>query len=77
MLVERLENTDFSRKDALEEAVQALLSETGLKFKVLAQPMRVALTGKTVSPGIFEVLATLGHDRVIPRLKRALSYMER
>jgi len=39
--------------------------------------MRVALTGKTVSPGIFEVLATLGHDRAIPRLKRALSYMEK
>ena len=59
-----------------EEAVQSLLNETGLKFKVLAQPMRVALTGKTVSPGIFEVLATLGRDRAIPRLKRALSYME-
>lgn len=77
MLVQRLENTDFSRKEALEEAVQALLNETGLKFKVLAQPMRVALTGKTVSPGIFEVLATLGRDRAMPRLKRALSYLER
>ncbi|MDX9762689.1 MAG: glutamate--tRNA ligase [Desulfomonilia bacterium] len=76
MLVEKIERTDFT-KGTLEEAVQSVLNETGLKFKALAQPMRVALTGKTVSPGIFEVLATLGHDRAIPRLKRALSYMEK
>jgi len=56
--------------------VKSLLDETGIKFKVLAQPMRVALTGKTVSPGIFEVLATLGTERAVGRLKRALAYME-
>lgn len=75
-LIERLESIDLSQKEAIEESVKALLDETGLKFKVLAQPMRVALTGKTVSPGIFEILVTLGADKAIPRLKRALSYME-
>jgi glutamyl-tRNA synthetase len=39
--------------------------------------MRVALAGKTVSPGIFEIISTLGAERVIPRLKRALEYMEK
>lgn len=59
----------------LEEAVKGVLEETGLKFKVLAQPMRVALTGKTVSPGIFEVMATLGRDKVLDRLGRAHARM--
>jgi glutamyl-tRNA synthetase len=53
-----------------------VLDETGLKFKVLAQPMRVALTGKTVSPGIFEIMATLGREKVIERLERALNAMQ-
>jgi len=75
-LVERLEKVDLSQKAQTEEAVKGLLDETGLKFKVLAQPMRVALTGKTVSPGIFEIISTLGKDRVIPRLRKALDYME-
>jgi glutamyl-tRNA synthetase len=75
-LVERLEAVGDFRKEELEQAVQALLDETGLKFKVLAQPMRVALTGKTVSPGIFEVLTTLGRERSLPRLRKALAFME-
>jgi glutamyl-tRNA synthetase len=37
--------------------------------------MRVALTGKTVSPGIDQVMITLGRDRVIRRLKRAVEYI--
>ena len=76
-LVDRLEKTDLSQRNLIEETVKAILDETGIKFKVLAQPMRVALAGKTVSPGIFEIISTLGKDRVIPRLKRALEYMEK
>lgn len=75
-LVEKFERIDLSQKAQIEEAVKGLLDETGLKFKVLAQPMRVALTGKTVSPGIFEIISTLGKNRAIPRLKKALDYME-
>jgi len=74
--VEKFDRTDLSQKAQIEEAVKGLLDETGLKFKVLAQPMRVALTGKTVSPGIFEIISTLGKNRAIPRLKKALDYME-
>jgi glutamyl-tRNA synthetase len=38
----------------------------------VAQPVRVALTGRTASPGIFEVLAILGRERSLARLDRAL-----
>ncbi len=75
-LIDRFEKIDLSQKTQAEEAVKAILDETGMKFKVMAQPMRIALTGKTVSPGIFEIISTLGKERVIPRLKKALAYME-
>ncbi|NOT53292.1 MAG: glutamate--tRNA ligase, partial [Deltaproteobacteria bacterium] len=38
-----------------------------------AQPVRVALTGGTVSPGIFEVMAVLGRERTLARLARAVA----
>jgi glutamyl-tRNA synthetase len=39
----------------------------------LAQPVRVALTGSTVSPGIYDVIAVLGKDRSIARLEQAIA----
>lgn len=71
---------DFSRMDHLDKAaaeacVKELLERFNLKFKAIAQPMRIALTGKTVSPGIFEVIATLGKSRVLARLEKALKAM--
>ena len=54
----------------MEDAVKAILEEFNLKFKTIAQPMRVALTGKTVSPGLFEIMLTLGKKRFFPGLKR-------
>ena len=59
-------------KASLETAVQGYLETHGLKFKLLAQPLRVALTGKTTSPGIFETMETLGRDRTLARLERAV-----
>ncbi len=51
--------SDWSEK-AIEEAVRKFAEENGLKLGQVAQPLRVALTGSTTSPGIFEVLAALG-----------------
>ncbi len=45
---------------AIEEAVRQFAEANGLKLGQVAQPLRVALTGSTASPGIFEVLAVLG-----------------
>ena len=47
-----------------------------LKLGKIAQPVRVALTGTTVSPGIFEIIAALGRERVLPRLDKAIAYIE-
>ncbi|HXR25968.1 MAG TPA: glutamate--tRNA ligase [Candidatus Binataceae bacterium] len=61
-----------------EAAVQAIfegvLTRFSLKLGQLAQPVRVALTGGTVSPGIYEVIAVLGRDRTVTRLRGGLAY---
>lgn len=49
-----------------------ILRETGLKMLKLAQPVRVALTGTTVSPGIYEVLTILGKKTALDRIDHAL-----
>lgn len=59
----------------LEQGFKSVLEQTGLKMKDLAQPVRVALTGGTVSPGIFDVMALLGRDRTLARLKKAIDLM--
>jgi glutamyl-tRNA synthetase len=74
-LISGLESIDFTDRKLTETVFANILEKCGIKFKQLAQPIRVALTGKTVSPGIFEIISTLG-SKVIPRLKNALAYME-
>ena len=61
---------DWSEK-ALEEAVREFAEANGLKLGQVAQPLRVALTGSTASPGIFEVLAVLGPAESKARLLAA------
>jgi len=58
--------------DAIKQAFEAVLARHQLALGKLAQPVRVALTGGTVSPGIFEVAEVIGRDRVLARLDRAL-----
>ncbi len=58
---------------ALEAAVKAHAEAEGIKLGKLAQPLRAALTGSTVSPGIFDVLDVLGRDESLGRLKEQVS----
>ena len=58
---------------ALETAVKTHAETTGLKLGKLAQPLRAALTGTTVSPGIFDVLEVLGQEESLGRLQDQVS----
>lgn len=71
LLLKKLSGLERFEKESLEKAFAEVISETGLKMKQIAQPVRVALTGGTVSPGIIELMITLGKERVIKRLKKA------
>jgi glutamyl-tRNA synthetase len=56
----------------VEQALNGLVDQLGVKPGKLFQPIRVAITGKTVSPGIFESVALLGRDETLARIDRAL-----
>ena len=58
---------------AIQAAFERVLARRNLKLGQLAQPVRVALTGGTVSPGIYEVIAVLGRERTVSRLNNALA----
>ena len=60
---------------AMEEALRALAEEKGVSGGKIFQPLRVALTGLTVSPGIFDVLVMLGRDRSLQRLDAARNFL--
>jgi glutamyl-tRNA synthetase len=64
--------TDWSAPP-LEEALRGVTERRGLGAGKLFQPLRVALTGSAVSPGIFEVLVLLGRERSLHRIDDALS----
>lgn len=70
-LAARLETADFSGHEKIEEVFRAVIDERGIKLKDLAQPVRVALTGGTVSPGLFEVMAALGMEKCVKRIRDA------
>jgi glutamyl-tRNA synthetase len=54
---------------AIDAAMRALAEQKGLKLGKLAQPLRAALTGRTVSPGIFEVMVLIGREESMARLQ--------
>jgi glutamyl-tRNA synthetase len=53
---------------SLEAAIREVAEASGVKLGKLAQPLRAALTGRTTSPGIFDVLALLGRDESLARI---------
>jgi len=63
-------------KERVHRLIQQLAETQGVPLVKIAQPIRVALTGKTASPPIDEVIEILGRDEVIQRLRRAIKYIE-
>ncbi|MCF6247073.1 MAG: glutamate--tRNA ligase [Desulfobacula sp.] len=61
-------------QENLETLFKQIMKNTGLKFGKIAQPLRVAVTGTTVSPGIFEMLLALGKGKTIQRLEAAVNF---
>lgn len=61
---------------AMEEALRALAEERGISGGKIFQPLRVALVGLTVSPGIFDVLQYVGRERSLARIAAAVRYLK-
>lgn len=60
-------------KDALDQAIRKHAEDVGMKLGKIAQPLRAALTGKAVSPGVFDVLVVLGKDESLARIRDQIS----
>jgi glutamyl-tRNA synthetase len=73
--VEKLASCRDYSKTGIETLLREVAEDRGVKLKVIAQPLRVALTGKSVSPGIDDVMVTLGKNRTIQRIRQAVEYM--
>lgn len=66
---------DFNEA-GIEQVFGDVIAERGIKLGKVAQPVRVALTGSTVSPGIYEVIDVLGRDVTLARLAAGIRYID-
>jgi glutamyl-tRNA synthetase len=67
-----LAQTDPFTAEAIEASLRSVVDQTGDKPNKVFQPLRVAISGSTVSPGIFESVAVLGRDETLARVDEAL-----
>lgn len=74
-IIRRLQSLDEWNEKAMEPLFLEVMSAFDIKLGKIAQPMRVALTGTSVSPGIFEVMEVLGKDETLKRLNKGLQYI--
>ncbi|HLG14863.1 MAG TPA: glutamate--tRNA ligase [Blastocatellia bacterium] len=72
-LADRLARVDGFTHDATESALRAFSEEQNVKAGLLINASRTALTGQSVGPGMFDIMVTLGRERTVERLRRAVA----
>ena len=72
----RLGNLTEFNQAGIEQVFGDVVAERDIKLGRVAQPVRVALTGSTVSPGIYEVIDVLGRDVTLARLAEGVRYID-
>lgn len=70
-LHDALAKVDAWTEASLEQATHDWVAAQGLEMKTIGQPVRVALTGRTASPGLYQVMFVLGREVTLARLERA------
>ena len=76
-LIAAINNMKVLEHESLEKLFKRVAEEAELKLGKLAQPVRVALTGGTASPGIYDVVLLLGKTTTLKRLNEAVSFIEK
>ena len=62
--------------DSIEAAYRSLSEELGISAGRLIHPTRLAISGRTMGPGLFEIIVLLGRERTVDRLARAALWIE-
>lgn len=75
-IIGRFEKAKDFNEEEIETIFNQFTSERNITLGQLAQPQRVALTGGTASPGIYEVVSNLGKEKVIKRLRDAIAFIK-
>ena len=76
-ITDRLARLEAWNTEALEQTIRTYADEEGVGGGKIIHPIRLALTGRGVSPGLFEVMVVLGRETVLRRLERAVAILER
>src|SRR5438128_173563 len=76
-LRDRVAKVDRLDAATVETIIRTMASELRIESREIIHPARVALTGKTAGPGLFELTALLGRDRVVKRLESAVEWIRR
>ena len=74
-LADRLGPVDPFDPPTIEPVVRALADDRGVKATVLMQAVRLAVSGSSASPGLFEMMALVGRDATLDRLRRAAAHL--
>ncbi len=75
-LLSKVEHEAQVDRQSSEKIIKEVCARLSLKISELAQPLRVALTGKISSPGVYDLMAALGRERIRERLRKALAVWE-
>lgn len=73
---DKLSHVETWEHDSLKKAYEECCAELNVKFGALINPSRLALTGKSVGPGFFELTELLGKEVTLNRLSRAIEYLK-
>lgn len=76
-LADRLAEVEVFTHDGTEAALRAYSEQQGVKAGLLINAARTALTGQSVGPGMFDIIVTLGRERTVERLRRAVELVSR
>jgi glutamyl-tRNA synthetase len=76
LLADEYEKLDNFSKAKIEEILAELADRINIKKAELIHPTRLAVTGVSAGPGLFDILETVGQKEVIKRLKRAIEYID-
>lgn len=74
---EALERLDEFTHESTEHAFRSLTDSMGLKAAELIHPTRLAITGRTVGPGLFEIIVLLGKGETVKRMKKAAEWIRK
>mgnify|MGYP001413970455 CR=1 FL=1 len=75
LLIAELSSVEGFGHDSVEQAFQKVMEQSGLKLGKIGPTVRVALTGGSTSPSIYDVIAVLGQQETLARLRKALTFL--